>query len=134
MHCTILAISKAGGIYIPLDPSVPVDRNAYILSDSSPHIVITNKKYKQLTVNCNVVCVEELDSWLKEDVNHLSPSDPLNISYVIYTSGSTGNPKGVMVHHQGMMNHIFCKIRDLKLRALAYKFNILYSISLGYKT
>ena len=42
-------------------------------------------------------------------------SDPRNLSYIIYTSGSTGAQKGAMIEQQGMMNHLFLKIDDLKL-------------------
>lgn len=113
---SILAITKTSGVYIPLDPSAPIDRNTYILEDANPTIVITNKHYAQYAGNYNTFCIETLECLPQLCTTNIFPiPNPLNIAYVIYTSGSTGKPKGVMVHHEGMMNHIFCKINDLKL-------------------
>ena len=116
---SILAISKAGLVYLPLDP-LSSARNIYILKDANPVLIITKKHNvnKDITevVGNNVIYLEEKKYFYKEHKANLSLKIlPTNLSYIIYTSGSTGGPKGVMVNHQGMVNHIFSKINDLEL-------------------
>jgi amino acid adenylation domain-containing protein len=61
--------------------------------------------------------IEELLQQQSSSENLAHTSGPANLAYLIYTSGSTGVPKGVMVEQQGMINHLFAKIRDLALTA-----------------
>ncbi|KKM94248.1 hypothetical protein LCGC14_1200240, partial [marine sediment metagenome] len=104
------AILKAGGCYIPLDPSYPAARLAHIFDDAKLELVITHS-------SCNAVLERFsagqviIDS-LQHELNQY-PSISLNIkissndlAYIIYTSGSTGNPKGVQVEHQGVVNYL----------------------------
>ncbi|MEM7482575.1 MAG: amino acid adenylation domain-containing protein [Acidobacteriota bacterium] len=105
----ILAILRAGAAYVPLDPTYPADRLAFIVSDSSLVAV--------------VVVGEEAGAWLRDEhgdlpvidlatpfseqelagVKELPPGDPDRLAYVIYTSGSTGRPKGVGVSHRAVV-------------------------------
>ncbi|MFG3216100.1 amino acid adenylation domain-containing protein, partial [Streptomyces tendae] len=80
----LLAVTKAGAAYVPVDPEYPQERVAHILSDASPALVIDNVAMLEL----------EADGPF-EDVR-IDPHDPV---YAIYTSGSTGRPKGVVVEH-----------------------------------
>nr|WP_194847834.1 non-ribosomal peptide synthetase [Candidatus Neptunochlamydia vexilliferae] len=87
---TILGILKAGGIYVPLDPTYPKERIDYILDDIGKSRLI-----------------DETFDWNLEGYSKTSPKVPLNsrdLAYVIYTSGSTGRPKGVMIEHRGVVN------------------------------
>ncbi|RCJ27418.1 non-ribosomal peptide synthetase [Nostoc sp. ATCC 43529] len=104
----ILAILKAGGVYIPLDPSYPVERLNFMLSDSQASILISHKQIlEKLSLSSHkIVCLDIH----KDEISQQSPENPINISkpehlaYIIYTSGSTGTPKGVLGTHRGTVN------------------------------
>ncbi|MGE2834982.1 amino acid adenylation domain-containing protein [Mycobacterium sp. SMC-4] len=86
---TALGILKAGGVYLPVDPSYPEDRLSFVLSDSEPALVLTEP-------------VAGLDDYRCDnptDDVRVRPLRPENAAYLIYTSGSTGLPKGVPVPH-----------------------------------
>ncbi|MGB0521648.1 MAG: amino acid adenylation domain-containing protein [Flammeovirgaceae bacterium] len=112
----LIAILKAGGVYIPIDPEYPPERIRYMVQDAAIQRVLTSKydNYKQQHPE-PLAPVEEgvqyvlLDShW--EDIMNTSASYRRemigvdSMAYVIYTSGSTGNPKGVMVCHDSLNN------------------------------
>jgi amino acid adenylation domain-containing protein len=103
----LLGILKAGGAYVPLDPSYPADRLRFMLFDSRPVAVLTERHVQHSLPACNakVVCLEDDASDLR--VSSDATSDNLesgvtqgNLAYVIYTSGSIGRPKGVMIEHR----------------------------------
>ncbi|MFN6562980.1 MAG: non-ribosomal peptide synthetase [Nostoc sp. ChiSLP01] len=104
----ILAILKAGGVYIPLDPSYPVERLNFMLSDSQASILISNQEIlEKLSLSSpKNICLDIH----KDEIVQQSPENPINISkpehlaYIIYTSGSTGTPKGVLGTHRGTVN------------------------------
>ncbi|PMB44418.1 non-ribosomal peptide synthetase [Fischerella thermalis CCMEE 5201] len=104
----LLAILKAGGIYLPLDPTHPKERLAFILKDTQTTVLLTKQHLieKLPEHEAQVVC---LDSDL-DIINQYSQDNPVNssqannLAYVIYTSGSTGQPKGVLGLHQGAIN------------------------------
>ncbi|MFF7588852.1 amino acid adenylation domain-containing protein [Kitasatospora purpeofusca] len=110
----LLAIVKAGGAYLPLDPEYPAERIAYMLSDSGAVAVLTSEVGANNLPSSSDVPVVLLDDPATEAVvgtlsaADLSDSDrvaPLRLehpAYVIYTSGSTGRPKGVAVSHAGV--------------------------------
>ena len=120
----ILGVFKAGGAYLPLDPSWPPQRCFQVLAQSRTPLVLVDSECQPslaqslpeaLGTDCpKVECLEGLleQEEPQPDSIGLAPS---NLAYVIYTSGSTGVPKGVMVQHGGMMNHLYAKIRDLQL-------------------
>lgn len=107
-----LAVLKAGGAYIPLDPSYPTERLAYILENSAPAIVLTLQSTPSLpTDTVKVLAIDtlsaELDSEADENIERRQLElEPHHLAYVIYTSGSTGAPKGVMVTHRNLVNLI----------------------------
>ncbi|MDZ8110306.1 MAG: amino acid adenylation domain-containing protein [Nostoc sp. DedQUE12a] len=104
----ILAILKAGGTYIPLDPSYPVERLNFMLLDSQASILISQQKIlEKLSLSSSkIVCLDIQ----KDEIAQQNPENPINISkpehlaYIIYTSGSTGTPKGVLGTHRGTVN------------------------------
>ncbi|WP_163832494.1 non-ribosomal peptide synthetase [Spartinivicinus ruber] len=111
----IIATLKAGGAYLPLDPTYPDDRINYMLEDSTAKQLITTKLLsKKLGCNSqNVVCIDE--EFLMQHVVALPVTninlETINVTnnhlaYLIYTSGSTGLPKGVMVEHHSLVDHI----------------------------
>jgi amino acid adenylation domain-containing protein len=106
----LLGILKAGGTYVPIDPSYPLDRIEYMLSDSQAKILITQQsltnqipEYTGLIIsldseNHNLAQYSVHNPQIEIDTNQLA--------YVIYTSGSTGKPKGVQVMHKGVSNFL----------------------------
>ncbi len=110
-----LGVLKAGGAYLPLDPSYPAERLSYMLSDSGAALVVS---HSSMSLPSNVkridLDVEPLDGM--SDNNPVSSSRPDHLAYVIYTSGSTGRPKGVLVQHGGLTNLTEDKIRVCGVR------------------
>ncbi|MFE2373288.1 amino acid adenylation domain-containing protein [Streptomyces sp. NPDC059398] len=102
----VLAVMKAGGAYLPVDPEYPVDRIAYMLGDARPVQVLTDTA--TVSVLSGVDGIPEplvlddvpLDEVPRADLGLLL--NPRSPAYVIYTSGSTGRPKGVVVTHAGI--------------------------------
>ena len=124
----ILAVFKAGGAYLPLDPHHPPTRIRHILEHSGSRFVLAAKGFApllsqalldmQTQASPQAVYLEDIqfDSGAIED-NLPARTTPRNLSYVIYTSGSTGMPKGVMIEQRGMLNHLYAKITTLQLTA-----------------
>ncbi len=107
----IIAVLKAGGAYLPLDPSYPAARLAYMLDDADVRTVLTSTPLRELTsINSSTAVLldskevlEKLGRYSHENVSVENLSSE-NLAYVIYTSGSTGQPKGVMVERGGVRN------------------------------
>ena len=104
----ILATLKAGGAYLPIDPSYPGDRVAYVLSDSESRVVLTQGRFvDRLEKAPSVLDLEDealLEGYSDENLSFERSSSDL--AYVIYTSGSTGRPKGAMLEHAGAVNRL----------------------------
>src|SRR6185295_14240093 len=105
---SLLAILKAGGAFVPLDPSYPRDRLTYMLRDSQARVLLTRR---QLALELDQPATQVLDldaTWeliAGESAENLdSQVTPDHTAYVIYTSGSTGTPKGVLGLHRGTIN------------------------------
>ncbi|GII04685.1 non-ribosomal peptide synthetase [Planobispora takensis] len=102
---TLLAVLKAGGCYVPLDPDYPVDRLRFMLADSGAVLLVTRATLIERLPSDHPPAIL-LDALLSGALPPLPeesvPSDAL--AYVIYTSGSTGRPKGVTVPHRGVVN------------------------------
>ncbi|MGW4652620.1 amino acid adenylation domain-containing protein, partial [Kitasatospora sp. NPDC004289] len=108
----LLAVVKAGGAYLPVDPDYPAERIGFLLADAGAAAVMTSQ-----------ACVSRLpegtaDVWVLDEPATLArlsgfadsaPAPgllPAHPAYVIYTSGSTGRPKGVAVPHEGIVNRL----------------------------
>jgi len=107
---SLLAILKAGGVYIPLDPAYPRERLEHMLADASPHIVLTEAfaTADLAPHSARLVMIEETEGPLAaaDFENETPPINMDQLAYVIYTSGSTGDPRGVMVSHGSLANAI----------------------------
>lgn len=108
MVVSVMAVLKAGAAYVPLDPTYPADRIAFMVDDSRASVVLTSESLRSELSECGarlVVLEREADEITAQSSD--SPAvgaSPNDLSYVIYTSGSTGKPKGVMVEHQNVVN------------------------------
>ncbi len=107
----LLGILKAGGAYLPLDPDYPQERLSFMLEDAQVPVLLTQQQlFEKLPQNqAQIICLDT-------DLQFISQSSPdnlittvqaANLAYVIYTSGSTGQPKGVMLSHRNICNHMF---------------------------
>ncbi|GEB34858.1 non-ribosomal peptide synthase/polyketide synthase [Brevibacillus parabrevis] len=103
----MLAVLKAGGAYTPIDPSYPPERIQYMLSDSQAPILLTQRHLQELAAyQGEIIDVDEEAIYTGADTNLDNVTGKDDLAYVIYTSGSTGNPKGVMISHQAICNHM----------------------------
>ncbi|WP_038874572.1 non-ribosomal peptide synthetase, partial [Serratia marcescens] len=97
-----LAILKAGAAYVPLDPHLPVARQAWIIGDSGASLILCDRDLDR-EIAGEIACLR-IDR-LRQNPTH-DPALPRAgdaPAYIMYTSGSTGTPKGVMVTHQGIL-------------------------------
>ncbi|MYS82707.1 non-ribosomal peptide synthetase/MFS transporter [Embleya scabrispora] len=114
----VLAVLKAGGAYLPLDPEQPVERLAFMLADADVRVLVTDTALRERTAGhtgtfilldreraaidaCDQVPDQESDPGRSPDA-----AESGNLAYVIYTSGSTGRPKGVAVQHREALAYL----------------------------
>jgi amino acid adenylation domain-containing protein len=106
-----LAVLKAGGAYLPLDPSYPQDRLSFILRDAEAPVVVTDESvfYNLPKGSWWPVMVDRDTEAIAKHPTDAPPTtaSPEKLAYVIYTSGSTGTPKGVQVTHDNLLNLVF---------------------------
>ncbi|MGH3900675.1 MAG: non-ribosomal peptide synthetase, partial [Pseudonocardiaceae bacterium] len=109
-----LAVAKAGGAFLPVDPDYPAARVGFMVADADPVVVVTLAEVVvglSLPVGVGVVVVDDpqvvsvlagMPAGVVTDADRVSPLLVGHAAYVIYTSGSTGVPKGVVVSHAGL--------------------------------
>jgi amino acid adenylation domain-containing protein/non-ribosomal peptide synthase protein (TIGR01720 family) len=104
----VLGILKTGGAYLPLDPSYPRDRLAFMLEDAGVSVVLTQQHLVgDLPLEgLAVVCLNGDWPLIAQQKNDKPVNGAMsgNLAYVIYTSGSTGRPKGVMIQHRSALH------------------------------
>jgi amino acid adenylation domain-containing protein len=104
----LLGILKAGGTYLPLDPSYPQERLTFMLEDAQVAVLVTQQHFltRYHVQKAHFVCLDTDAPILVQQPT----TDPVitttidDLAYIIYTSGSTGQPKGVQVTHGGLLN------------------------------
>ncbi|WP_404942706.1 amino acid adenylation domain-containing protein, partial [Pseudomonas poae] len=107
MVVSLLAVLKAGGVYVPLDPEYPRERLVHMLDDSAAQRVLTQSHLRTrlpLPAELTTLDIDLADTQLAHysDENPQRVFEPSSLAYVIYTSGSTGKPKGVAIDHAAL--------------------------------
>ncbi|MGO4499718.1 amino acid adenylation domain-containing protein [Paenibacillus sp. 2RAB27] len=107
---SILGILRMGGIYVPIDPEHPIERNRYIVQNASCKQLIMKMSHlesaAELCLTLGVDTPISIENCLEKDETSFEDANitPDDLAYVIYTSGSTGNPKGTLIAHRGVVN------------------------------
>ncbi|MCC5475774.1 non-ribosomal peptide synthetase [Streptomyces barringtoniae] len=118
----VLAVFKAGGVYLPIEPHFPAGRIAATLSRAGCRLVLTESGSTH-TLDQALATLPGVEKLLV-DTAYAEPHadhdlgvqvDPGQLAYIYFTSGSTGEPKGAMCEHAGMLNHLHAKIEDLAI-------------------
>lgn len=119
----VLAVFKAGGVYLPIEPHLPAERIKAMLARAGCRLVMTQPA--TTTLQQALASQPEVQA-LFVDASYgqeHSGTDlgievaPDQLAYIYFTSGSTGEPKGAMCEHLGMLNHLYAKIDDLEIVA-----------------
>ncbi len=116
----VLAVFKAGGVYLPIEPHFPADRIAAMLTRAGCGLVLTEPG-STTTLDQALDSLPDaqtlfIDAAFAEDHRDGNLGVEVaadQLAYIYFTSGSTGEPKGAMCEHAGMVNHLFAKIDDL---------------------
>ena len=102
----LVGILKSGGAYVPLDPANPPQRNAFIIADAEPRVVVAHSSLRERIGTELGLLDEARVLWLDgpDTDDHAdaitTPPNADHLAYVIYTSGSTGQPKGTLITHR----------------------------------
>ena len=120
----VLAIFKAGGAYLPIEPHFPAERIGRTLARAGCRLVLTEHS-STATLDQALEGLANVQKLLIDAVGEESHAEsdlgievtPDQLAYIYFTSGSTGEPKGAMCEHAGLLNHVFAKIDDLGIGA-----------------
>jgi amino acid adenylation domain-containing protein len=133
----IIAVLKAGGAYMPIDPQSQGDRKKYMITNSNPAVLVIQQHLMEqhrdirdyFPPEC-IVIVDDDASYSAEPSNLEGSQRPDDPAYVIYTSGTTGMPKGTLILHTGLVNYTLWRIdsygyreQDVALQLLSYCFD-----------
>ena len=106
MIAAIFAVLKSGASYIPVEPSFPQERVAYMMEEAQADCIITNTKHREMVKAFPKIIV---DRGITINQNANLPAKDMeenNLAYILYTSGSTGKPKGVSVTHKNLLHYV----------------------------
>lgn len=139
--CSMLAIFKAGGVYLPIDPAYPDERIAFMIEDAGPALIVTGQGIQPridalLASREHAHAIGVWDWEANGGALDAQPSTapehgpaPEDLAYVIYTSGSTGTPKGVEVTHDAFFNLVKAKTEGFGVYAHSC---VLQFVSFGF--
>ncbi|KAK4221924.1 hypothetical protein QBC38DRAFT_549646 [Podospora fimiseda] len=133
---SMLAVLKAGGVFVSLDPNHPPQRQSQIISSSGARLVLTGEDLIDSSPSSHlksvVVSAETLSQEDSLSPSHQSqPAQPTNAAYIVYTSGSTGTPKGIVVSHSALSTSVLEQAKSMDitpssrvLQYAAYTFDV----------
>ena len=130
---SVLAVHKAGGAYLALDPSYPPERIRFIVADAAAPVILTNAMLAPVFADSGARLLldtepEAIETGMAEPV----PARPGDLAYVLYTSGSTGRPKAVGIEHRNLINLISWGrsiVSDAELRGLLFSTSLNFDLS-----
>jgi amino acid adenylation domain-containing protein len=106
---SMLAVLKAGGACVPLDPAYPAERLEFMLRDTRTALLLTQDELLPTRVRNTTEMIDLPLTWAminQESADQVASGvTAKNLAYIIYTSGSTGKPRGVLLTHAGLVNH-----------------------------
>ncbi|MGH3784209.1 MAG: non-ribosomal peptide synthetase, partial [Pseudonocardiaceae bacterium] len=145
MMVALVAVLKAGGVYLPVDPQLPAERIAFVVDDAAPVLVVTTTTDRgmvtEAAAGAPVVVVDDpqtaavLAGYGDGDLTDADRRGPLradSAAYVIYTSGSTGRPKGVAVEHHNLMNLFYHHQTQTRLGTEGSRWRVSLSAALSF--
>ena len=134
----ILGILKAGGVYVPIDPTYPEARIRYMLTDSGCRVVLSESQYLALAERClpeqpTVPLVDIRTLPAKSYPNPTPQGDSDQLAYIIYTSGSTGQPKGCLITQRNVVRLLLNERHNFDFNAddvwvVAHSFSFDFSV------
>ncbi|MEV0111109.1 amino acid adenylation domain-containing protein, partial [Nocardia sp. NPDC050799] len=138
MTVAVIAVLKAGGAYLPLDPAYPTARLTYMLRDTAAQHVLTHEPLRSTLPEPWSTTAFAIDNDWPSILHAAARTDqalpgprPRDSAYVIYTSGSTGRPKGVVNEHRGLLNrlqwmrdHLGLDATDVVLQKTSFGFDV----------
>ncbi|MGD2089466.1 MAG: amino acid adenylation domain-containing protein, partial [Candidatus Aminicenantes bacterium] len=134
MMIGILAVLKAGGAYLPIDPQQQAGRVTYMLNDSRAVLLLTRGHlFHSLAFGVPSLAIDGADVYKGEGNNLERKNSPADVVYTIYTSGTTGKSKGTLIENKNLVNYV-CWFRE-KVRLTGKDRTVLtssFSFDLGY--
>ena len=129
----VLAVHKAGGAYLALDPSYPAERIRFIVADAAAPVIVTTATLAPIFADSGARLLldaepETAETGMAEPV----PAGPDDLAYVLYTSGSTGRPKAAGIEHRNLINLISWGrsiVSDAELRGLLFSTSLNFDLS-----
>ena len=136
MVVSILGVLKAGGAYIPLDPSSPKERVQFIIEDAGIQWMLVDSDQRLADYESIQAFALQSESHSIESLSDSNPQvnvDPTDIAYIIYTSGTTGRPKGVLIPHQNVIRLFdatdsWCQFNDQDVWTLFHSYAFDFSV------
>jgi amino acid adenylation domain-containing protein len=115
----LLAVLKAGGVYVPLHASYPRERTRLIIAETEAVLLLTDKAtWRQAGTRLSMIVVDDEPDLARQPTSEVGVTvEPDRLAYVMFTSGSTGTPKGVAVTHRGVVSMVW----DHRLRSPAHR-------------
>jgi amino acid adenylation domain-containing protein len=129
----VLAVHKAGGAYLALDPSYPAERIRFIVADAAAPVILTNATLAPVFTDSGARLLLETEPETTEaEITEPVAARPGDLAYVLYTSGSTGRPKAVGIEHRNLINLISWGrsiVSEAELRGLLFSTSLNFDLS-----
>lgn len=128
----VLAVHKAGGAYLALDPTYPAERISFMVADAKTPIILTNSTFAHAFADSGARLMTEIEPTAQAEEADPAPAGPDDLAYVLYTSGSTGRPKAVGIEHRNVINLVSwgrSLVSDVELRGILFSTSLNFDLS-----